>query len=61
MIKQRFGIEPIIRDGETGKFDIIVNGETIVQRGGNSLTRIFGAGYPDPERVVEAIGRRVGR
>lgn len=61
MIKQRFGIEPVITDGETGKFDVIVDGETVVQRGGNPLTRIFGAGYPDPERVVEEIGKRVGR
>jgi hypothetical protein len=61
MIKQRFGIEPIIRDGDPGKFEIIVDGETIVQRGGNSLTRIFGAGYPDPKLVIEQIGKRVVR
>jgi hypothetical protein len=61
MIKQRLGIEPTITDGETGKFDVIVDGETIVQRGGNSLTRIFGAGYPDPQQVVEEIEKRVGR
>jgi|307.fasta_scaffold544852_2 hypothetical protein len=61
MIKQRFGIEPMITDGGTGKFDVIVDGETIVERGGNSLTRIFGAGYPDPGEVVEQIAKRVGR
>lgn len=61
MIKDRLGIEPTIRDGGTGKFDVIVDGETIVERGGNSLTRIFGAGYPDPEEVVEQIAKRVGR
>ena len=61
MIKERLGIESTITDGETGKFDVILDGETIVQRGGNSLTRIFGAGYPDPEQVVEKIEKRVGK
>jgi hypothetical protein len=61
MIKERLGIEPTITDGETGKFDVIVDGDLIVQRGGNSLTRIFGAGYPDPEQVVEKIEKHVGK
>jgi hypothetical protein len=61
MIKQRLGIEPIIKDGETGKFDVIVEGETIVERGGNPLTRIFGAGYPDPEQVMQKIEKKIGK
>ena len=61
MIKQRLGIEPTIKDGETGKFDVIVDGETVVERGGNPLTRIFGAGYPDPEQVVQKIEKKMGK
>jgi hypothetical protein len=54
-IKQRLGVEPILIPGKTGQFDVVVDGEKISERGGNMLTRMFGAGYPDLDSVVEQI------
>jgi len=41
--------------GKSGQFDVIVDGETIASRGGNMLTRLFGAGWPDPEDVLPTL------
>ena len=61
MLQQRLGIEPEVEPGKTGQFDVIVDGETIAARGGNFLTRKFGAGYPDFETVVRDLEARRGR
>ena len=58
MIKQRLGIEPVVTPGKTGQFEVIADGQTIAQRGGNWLTRSFGAGYPDLNAVVEQLQKR---
>jgi hypothetical protein len=58
MIKQRLGIEPVVTPGNTGQFDVIADGETVAQRGGNWLTRSFGAGYPDLNGVVDKLQKR---
>jgi hypothetical protein len=58
LIKKRVGIEPVIMDGKTGQFDVIIDGQRVAERGGNWLTRSFGAGYPDLERVVDQIEKR---
>lgn len=55
LIKNRLGIDPVIRPGVTGQFEVIADGEMITQRGGNWLTRKFGAGYPDLDGVVEQL------
>jgi hypothetical protein len=55
LIKQRFGIEPVMTPGRTGQFDVIADGKRIAERGGNWFTRSFGAGYPDLESVVERL------
>jgi hypothetical protein len=55
LIKQRLNIEPVCTPGKTGQFDVIVDGERIVERGGNWFTRSFGAGYPDLEKVIEHL------
>jgi len=34
------------------------DGERVVERGGNAFTRLFGAGYPDLEKVVNALQER---
>jgi hypothetical protein len=34
---------------------VIADGKRIAERGGNRLTRSFGAGYPDLENVVEQL------
>ena len=58
MIQKRFGITPVITLGKTGQFEVIADGETIVDRGGNWLTRRFGAGYPNLGSVVELLEKR---
>jgi len=55
MIKNRLDIEPVLTPGKTGQFEVIADGKRVAERGGNWLTRSFGAGYPDLESVVEQI------
>jgi hypothetical protein len=55
LIKKRLNIEALCTPGKTGQFDVIADGERIVKRGGNWLTRSFGAGYPDLDSVVEQL------
>lgn len=47
--------------GAIGQFDVLVDGRKIAGRGGNPLTRLFGAGYPDLESVVRDIEALRGR
>jgi hypothetical protein len=58
LIKQRLNIEAICTPGKTGQFDIVADGENIAERGGNWLTRRFGAGYPDLDSVVELLAEK---
>jgi len=37
---------------------VLVDGATVAVRGGNWLTRQFGAGYPDFDAVVETLRDR---
>jgi hypothetical protein len=55
LIKKRLGIEAITTPGKTGQFEVIADGEKIAERGGNWLTRKFGAGYPNLDSVVERL------
>lgn len=55
LIKKRLGIDTAITPGETGQFEVLADGERIAQRGGNWLTRKFGAGYPALDAVVERL------
>lgn len=55
LIKKRLGIDTVLTPGETGQFEVLADGETIAQRGGNWVTRKFGAGYPDLDAVVSQI------
>ena len=55
LIKKRLDIDAILVPGKTGQFDVLADGEKIAQRGGNFLTRRFGAGYPDLDRVVDLL------
>ncbi len=41
--------------GATGQFEVRVNHRSVVRRGGNWLTRRFGAGYPDMEQALEEV------
>jgi hypothetical protein len=58
LIKTRLGMEAVTTPGKTGQFEVIADGETISERGGNWLTRRFGAGYPDLNNVVEQLQTR---
>ncbi len=58
MISERLGAEVVKIAGRKGQFDVVVDGETVVERGGNFLTRSFGAGYPDFEEVVRRLEQR---
>jgi len=49
----------VLETGKTGQFDVIVDRETIASRGGNRFSRRLGAGYPDPEAVVDALEKRL--
>ncbi|MFL6314996.1 MAG: hypothetical protein ACJ71W_23060 [Terriglobales bacterium] len=50
----------MVTPGKTGQFEVLANGQTVVERGGNWLTRSFGAGYPDMDSVVEQLEKRRG-
>jgi hypothetical protein len=58
LIKKRLGTEAVVTPGKTGQFEVLADGETIAERGGNWLTRSFGAGYPDLNEVVERLQKR---
>jgi hypothetical protein len=54
-VKQRLNIDPVLTPGKMGQFDVIVDGKLIATRGGNWLTRSFGAGYPDLDAIVRQL------
>jgi len=58
LIKQRLNIDAVCTPGKIGQFDVLADGEKIVERGGNWLTRGFGAGYPDLEGVVQRLAEK---
>ncbi len=59
LIKKRLGIDAVVTAGNTGQFEVIADGETVAERGGNWLTRSFGAGYPDLDSVVDKLQKRI--
>jgi hypothetical protein len=60
LIKKRLGIEAVVTPGKTGQFEVLADGEPVAERGGNWLTRSFGAGYPDLDGVVDQLQKRRG-
>jgi len=58
LIKKRLGIDAVTTPGRTGQFEVIADGKRIAERGGNWLTRRFGAGYPDLDSVVEELAKQ---
>lgn len=50
----------MVEAGRVGQFDVIADGEKVAERKANFLTRQFGLGYPDFERVIEALESRRG-
>ena len=60
LIKSRLGIDAAVKHGKTGQFEVIADGTKIAERGGNWITRRFGAGYPDLDEVVAQL-KKSGR
>ena len=58
MIKKRLGIDAVVTPGKTGQFTVLADGQMVAERGGNWLTRSFGAGYPDLNSVVDQLQKR---
>ena len=58
LIRKHLNIEAVTKPGKVGQFDVIADGERIAKRGGNFLTRRFGAGYPDLDGVVVQLAKR---
>jgi hypothetical protein len=49
----------VVIPSKTGQFEVLADGETVADRGGNWLTRRFGAGYPDFGNVMAQLEKRV--
>jgi hypothetical protein len=60
LIKKRLGIDAVLTPGKTGQFEVLADGQIVVERGGNWFTRSFGAGYPDLEGVVQQLQKKLG-
>jgi hypothetical protein len=58
MIQEQLGTQAVVTPGKTGQFEVLADGEKVAERGGNWITRSFGAGYPDLEGVVEQLKKR---
>ena len=41
--------------GKRGQFEVSVGDSVVAKRGGNWFTRSFGAGYPNPDDVIESV------
>ena len=55
LIKKHLGIDAVTTPGRTGQFEVIADGKSVAERGGNWVTRKFGAGYPDLDIVVKQL------
>jgi len=55
VIKQEMGIDVALEVGDPGQFDVLVGDRVIATRGGGVLAKLFGGGWPEPVRVVEAL------
>jgi len=58
LIKKHLGIDAVGTPGATGQFDVLADGQTVAQRGGNFLTRRLGAGYPELNSVVDLLVKK---
>jgi len=58
LIRERLNLHAVTRPGKIGEFEVFADGESVAKRGGNFLTRSFGAGYPDLDVVVARLGEK---
>ena len=55
------GIDAVRRPGKIGEFEVFADGESVGKRGGNFLTRSFGAGYPDLDALVDHLAQKLAK
>jgi hypothetical protein len=58
LIKERLNLDAVTKPGKIGEFEVFADGESVAKRGGNFLTRSFGAGYPDLDAVVAVLAQK---
>ena len=58
LIKERLHIGAVMRPGKIGEFEVFADGVSVAKRGGNFLTRSFGAGYPDLDSLVDHLAEQ---
>jgi len=58
LIKERLHVDAVTKPGKIGEFEVFADGESVARRGGNFLTRSFGAGYPDLEALVAFLAQK---
>lgn len=58
LIKERLNLDVLTKPGRFGEFEVFADGVSVAKRGGNFLTRSFGAGYPDLDALVDALAQR---
>jgi hypothetical protein len=58
LIKERLNVDAVTKPGKIGEFEVFADGESVAKRGGNFLTRSFGAGYPDLDAVVAVLAQK---
>lgn len=61
LIEKRLGIKVAVSRGKIGQFEVRADGEKVVERGGNWFTRLFGAGYPNMNSVLDLLQTRVAK
>ena len=61
LIKERLDVDAVTKPGKIGEFEVFADGESVAKRGGNFLTRSFGAGYPDVDAVVALLAQKAGK
>ena len=61
LIKQRLNIDAVKRPGKIGEFEVFADGVSVAKRGGNFLTRSFGAGYPDLDALVDVLTQKTAK
>jgi hypothetical protein len=59
LIKERLSVDAAMRPGGVGQFDVTVDGNTVLTRGGNWITRMIGAGYPDFDAVIDLLTKHI--
>ncbi len=58
-LKEVSQIEVTLTPGRKGQFEVLAEGESLVNRGGNWFSRQLGAGYPKTREVVALLKEKL--